>query len=317
MSSPYSIPTTVDTVVLTTSLADYQPTLHDNVYNDVIMLKLANESGNKELIDGGNSIVKLLIKAKEDTGGFFKGADVLNNNQGDNTTQVEYLWQNAYEPIQITRDEERQNSGSEHKIISLAGSKLRMAELAMKDRLDKALTQPVGEAGDLIDLETLVGTGQLGTISGATQPFWQSTVVSSGNFATQGLSDMTTATYLVSSSSIMDNPTHYITNQDVFAKFEQTRLAQERISSSSTANAGFKNLTFKGVPVIYGNYVRTGIMFGLNMNYVSLAVDTATDMITTDFMSPTNQMTKVAYIMWRGNQITVNRRRNFKITDIT
>ena len=107
------------------------------------------------------------------------------------------------------------------------------------------------------------------------------------------------------------------TTKTIFQKFEQTRLPLERISNTLTANAGFRNLTFKGVPVIYGNYVATGLLFGLNMNYIYLAVDSATDLITTPFITPTNQTVKVAYILWRGNMITNNRRRHFKLTSIT
>jgi len=317
MANPYGIPTTIDTVALTTSLADYRRILVDNVYNDVVMLKLANQAGNKQMIDGGLSIVSLVIKEKQDDGGFYLGADVLNNNQGDDTTQVEFRWQNAYEPIQITRDEERQNSGSMHKIIDLVAAKTQMAEKAIKDRLDQALSTPVAEANNLIDIDTLVDTGTLGTINGATSTWWQATETASGSFAAQGLTDMTTLYYAISSSSVMDNPTVILTNKTIFQYFEQTRLPLERISNTMTANAGFENLTFKGKPVIYGNYIGAGYLYMLNMNYINLAVDSATDMITTPFLSPTNQTVKVAYILWRGQMYTNNRRRQGKLTGIT
>ena len=58
-------------------------------------------------------------------------------------------------------------------------------------------------------------------------------------------------------------------------------------------------------------------MYELNMNYIYLAVDTETDMITTPFISPANQTTKVAYILWRGNLITNNRRRMCRLNSIT
>lgn len=317
MTNPYAIPSTIDDTVLTTSLADYQKRLVDNIYNDVIVFKLANEAGNKKLINGGTSIVETLIKEKQDDGGFYLGADVLNNTQGHDTTIVEFRWQNAYEPIVVTRDEERANSGDVHKILDLVGTKTMLAERAITDRMDQALTKPVSEANRLIDLETLVNTGTLGSIAGGTYTFWQATVTTSGAFATQGLTDMTTAFYVVSSSSTMDNPTVFLMTKTIFQKYEQTRLPLERISNTLTANAGFTNLTFKGKPVIYGNYVDTGLLFGLNMNYNYLAVDSATDMVTTPFITPTNQTVKVAYILWRGNLLTNNRRRNFKLTSIT
>lgn len=315
MTNPYAIPTTIDDTVLTTSLADYQKRLVDNVYNGTAVLRLFNE--NKRMINGGTSIVETLIKEKQDDGGFYLGADVLNNTQGHDTTICEYRWQNAYEPIVITRDEERSNSGDVHKILDLAGTKISLSERAIRDRMNQAVSKPVGEANRLIDLETLVNTGTLGTIAGATNTFWQSTVTTSGAFATQGLTDMTTAFYAVSSEAEVDNPTVFLTTKTIFQKFEQTRLPLERISNSLTANAGFTNLTFKGKPVMYGNAIQTGLLFGLNMAYNWFAVDSATDFITTPFITPTNQTVKVAYILWRGQMVTNNRRRNFKLTDIT
>jgi hypothetical protein len=229
----------------------------------------------------------------------------------------EFKWQNAYEPIQITRDEERQNSGIAHKIIDLVGTKIKLSERAIADRMDQALSTPVSEANNLIDLETLVNTGALGTLNGSTDTFWQSTVTTSGAFATQGLTDMTTAFYAVSSAENEENPSILLTNKTVYQKFEQTRLPLERISNSMSANAGFTNLTFKGKPLTYGNYIGTGLLFGLNMNYIYLAVDSETDMVTTSFITPTNQTVKVAFIIWRGNLITNNRRRQFKLTSIS
>lgn len=315
MANEYSIPSTLDTVVLNTSLADYQPTMVDNVYNNNVILSRLKTV--KRLVNGGNSLVKIIMTDKQDAGGFYLGADVLNNTQGNFLKQVEYRWQNAYEPIQLTRDEERQNSGDAHKIIDLMATKTKSSEFAIADRLEQALSTPVSGANNLVDLETLVGTGTLGNLSGSTTTQWQATVTTSGAFATQGLADMTTAYYAVSSSSVMDNPTIFITNKTIFQKFEQTRLPLERISDTATATAGWENLMFKGKPLVYGNYISSGLLFGLNMNYINFEVDSATDFITTEFHSPVNQTVKVAYILFRGQMTTTNRRRNFKLQSIT
>src|ERR1017187_3982052 len=187
MTNPLAVPTTIDSIVLSTSLADYQKRLVDNIYNNVVVLKLVNEAGNKKMINGGVSIVETLIRDKQNAGGFYLGADLLNNTQVNTTTLLEYKWQNAYEPIVINRDEERQNSGDMHKIIDLVGTKIQLSERAIQDRMDNALSTPVGSANNLIDLETMVGTGTLGSIAGSTYTFWQSTLITSSAFATQGL----------------------------------------------------------------------------------------------------------------------------------
>jgi hypothetical protein len=320
MANEFFIPTFPNSsnldAALATSLPEYSKTITDNVYNANVLLKWLN--GRKRTVDGGLSIVYPLIKGDQNAGGFYTGAQALNVIQTDQETQCEYKWQNAYEPIQLTRDEERYNSGDVHKIIDLVGEKIERSELALAKRLEQAFSTPVSGAGNLIDLETLVNTGTLGTIAGGTQTFWQSTVTASGSFAAQGMSDMTTATYAVSSAANIDNPTIYMTNKTVFQYFENTRLPLERIQNGDlSANAGFKNFTFKGVPVVYGNFIGSGLLFGLNENYIEYVVDSQTDMAMTPFVTPVNQTVKVAFILFRGNLTTNNRRRHFKLTGIT
>ena len=315
MANELFIPSSIDSVIAT-SLADYSPTLTDNAYNKNVLLSVLKPY--KRMIDGGISIVYPLIKSDQNNGGFYSGAQQLNTNQSDTETQVEYRWQNLYEPIQLTRDEERQNSGSAHKIIDLMQSKIQRSELAISKRLEQSLSTPVAGATNLIDLETMAATGTLGTVAGATDTFWQATVTASGSFAAQGRSDMTTAFYAVASSGESDTPTILVTNKTIFQYYENGLLPTERHQSSElTVNSGARNLTFKGVPIIYGNFIATGLMFGLNMNYNDLVVDTETDFVTTPWLMPVNQTAKVAFVLWRGNNCTHNRRRNFKLTGIT
>lgn len=314
MSNEYAIPSSLDSV-LATSITDYSRTITDNVYNSNVLLRILSE--HKRLVNGGASITYSLIKGDQNAGGFYLGNGLLNTLQSDQEDLVEYRFQNLYEPIQLNRDEERSNSGDEHKIIDIVGEKIQRSELAVSKRLENALSQPIAGANNLIDLDTLVNTGTLGTVAGSSSTYWQATVTASGSFAAQGLTDMTTATYAVASSSEQDTPTIYITDKTNFQRFEQTRLPLERISNADlTANAGYRNLTFKGVPITYGNFITSNELFGLNMNYIELVVDSETDFVMTPFIMPVNQTSKVAYILWRGNMCTMNRRRNFKLTGL-
>jgi len=316
MANEYFLQTALDQV-LVTSLADYGKSVTDNAYQGNTLHALLKAQGRKKLINGGTSIIRQLVDEKQNDGGFYLGNDTLSTSQTDTLNAVEFLWQNSYEPIQISRDEERQNAGDEYRLINLLETKIKLSELAIQQRMEQALSTPTAGANNLIDLETLVGTGTLGSVPGATQTFWQSTVTASAAFATQGLSDLTTAYYAVSGSQSMENPTHFLTTKAIFQKYEQTRLPLERFQNTMTANAGFENLTFKGKPITYGNFIGSGLIFGLNMNYIELVVDTETDYITTPFVVPTNQTAKIAFILFRGNMITDNRRRHFKLTTVS
>lgn len=316
MANEYFIPTTID-AVLATSVADYSPTMTDNIYDSNVLLGILNKR--KRMIDGGVSVVYPLIITEQNAGGFFTGAAPLNTSQPDTETLVEYRWQNVYEPVQITRDEERQNSGDMHKIVSLVGEKIQRSELAIAKRVEQAFSTPVAGAGYIVDLETLANTGTLGTIAGATTTTWQATVTTSGSFSAQGLTDMGTAFYAVSSAENTDCPDIFITNSTIFQYFENTRTSIDRITNGNqSANAGFVNLTYKGRPVTYGNFIGGGLMFGLNLNYIDYNVDTETDFVMTPFLQPYNQQAKVAYILHRTTgPVTTNRRRHFKLTSIT
>lgn len=316
MANELFIPSSFDSV-LATSIADYAKQLTDNVYNTNVVLNFLNKK--KRLLNGGVSVVYPLLSARQSSGGFYLGSDTLNTTQPNVNTQVEYRWQNMYEPIQISRDEERANSGDMHKIVDLLGTKVQSAELAIAERAEEAFSTPVAEANNIVDLETLVNTGTLGTIAGATDTFWQATVTTSGSFAAQGLTDMATAHYAVSSSSSVDTVDTILTNKTIFQYFERTRLPLERVSNGNlTANAGFTNLTFKGTPVMYGNFIGSGLMFGLNSNYIDYVVDSETDFVMTPFLQPVNQTAKVAFILHRTTgPVTTNRRRHFKLQSIT
>ena len=316
--SPYAIPSTIDSTILNTTVAEYRGRLMDNAYNSNVILRLLGNSDAKEVIDGGASIVESLIESEQDEGGFYLGADVLNNTQPNTQTMVEYKWQNVYEPIVISRDEERSNSGDAHKILKLVSTKMLLSEKAIFKRMESALSKPVAGANNLEDLETICDTGTLGSINGATDTFWQATETASGAFATQGLSDMGTGFYAVSGSATDENPDTIITTKTIFKKYEDTRLPLQRIGNADlTANAGFRNLTFKGVPIVYGNEIQSGLMFMVNTNFLKLYVDSMTDFITTDFITPSNQTVRVAYILWRGAFGTNNRRRQLKLTGIS
>lgn len=315
--NPRGIPSDISEMITATTKAYYANRNTDNVYDDNVLLETLNQRS-KQTVDGGVSIVEPLLEKQQTNGGFYLGDDPLSTSQDATQTLVEYKWQNIYEPIQITRDEERMNSAQPEKIVDLLGAKIMSAEKAAALRAEQAMSRPIANSNNLNDLETIVGTGTLGSINGANDTFWQANVITSGDFATQGYTDMTTGYYQSASSSVSDTPNLVLTNKTIFQKYEQNLLPQDRISNGSlTANRGYTNLTFKGVPVVYGNEIASGKLFLLNLNYIKLYVDAQTDFIITDFMEAFNQTSKVAYVLWRGNLGTNNRRRHAKLTSIT
>jgi len=202
-------------------------------------------------------------------------------------------------------------------MINILAFKTEQAELTLRDLVGKAILQSVANFDQLQPLSTIVNTGTLATINGATDTFWQSTVTASGSFAAQGLSDWRTLHNTVSASSGMDSPDFYITTQTVFEAYESILEPKERFTNTAMADAGIRNLEFKGVPVTYDQYVESGILYGLNSRYINWWTVSGRDFATTEFVRPSNQDAKSALILLCFCQTTNNRRRLGKLTGLS
>lgn len=309
------LPSTID-AVLTTSLAEYSRTLTDNVFQGIPVWDRLNRAGNVRRVNGGVTVIEHVLSEESSAKGFYKGYETLDTTAQEGMTLAEYEWQEAFASVSISRREERQNAG-EHQMIALLAAKSQQAEMSLKDLLGQATSQTVGSAGEFQSLASIVGTGTLAGIAGATDTWWQATNTSSGSFSAQGISDMRTLFNTVSKSGMKDHPTVAITTQSVFEYYENETQPQIRYGSTRDADAGFINLLFKGIPVIFDQYIDSGVLYMLNEAYLNLVIDSATDFITTPFIRPSDQSAKVAQILFMGALTTNNRRRHGKLSSIT
>ncbi len=309
------IPTTIDAQV-TTTLANYRKTLIDNFFNGIPFYNFLRMGGRLRRVAGGGSVVEHLLTGKNSTVGPYNGYETFDTTPQENTNLAEYQWQQAYATITISGRDEMINSG-EQQLIDLLAVKIQQAELSLRDDVGKAVMQSVPTYAQLSPLSTIVNTGTLAGIAGATETYWQSTVTSSGAFASQGLTDMRTLFNTISASGSSDHPDAGFTTQTVFEAYESILEPKERITNTALADAGIRNLEFKGIPLTYDQYCDSGILYFLNSNYLSLVIHSERDFTTTPFVKPTNQDAKTAAILLMFAQTTNNRRRQGKLTSIS
>ena len=160
-------------------------------------------------------------------------------------------------------------------------------------------------------------TGTVGGLAQSSNSWWASTETASGSFASQGLSDMRTLFNTISADGSSDHPDAIFSTQSVFEFYEALLEPKERIMNTMMADAGIRNLEFKGIPFTYDQYCDSGILYMLNSKYLSLVIDDASDFVTTEFVRPTNQDAKTAAILFMGLTSLSNRRRQGKLTGIT
>jgi hypothetical protein len=311
--------------VLTTTLANYRNKLIDNIFDDYPLLSWLNGklgramrgSSVKRTIDGGESIVEQLLYEISSSVKRYSGYEQLDTTPQDGMTIARYNWKQYAVSISINGLERRSNMGSE-RLIDLLEAKAKQAEMSLRDtmNIDAFSDGTANNSKGLGGLEILCdSTGTAGGINQSTYSWWASTETASGSFAAQGLDDMRTTFNTITRGN--DKPDFIITTQDIHEYYEKSLQPQERYIDTKVANAGFTNLTFKGVPTVFDRDCTSGVMYFLNSKYINLVVHRDADFSTGPFITPENQDASTAMILFQGNMTTNNRRNLGKMTGVT
>ena len=93
-----------------------------------------------------------------------------------------------------------------------------------------------------------------------------------------------------------------VTTPVVLDAYEETLVAQKRFGASagSEADAGFRNLTFRDIPIFADDHCPDGMMFFLNENFLQFRHHRKRNFTFEPFMKPINQDARVAKILWLG-----------------
>lgn len=124
--------------------------------------------------------------------------------------------------------------------------------------------------------------------------------------------------YMVSHATFgKDAPDLHITTRDLQNKFESLIATNVRYEDKEMANAGFRNVTFRGAPVIGDAHCTSKHWYGLDTNQFELFTHSDYDFK----LSPWEELTVVGFpnaivrvMSWAGNLACRSRKSNFKYT---
>jgi hypothetical protein len=311
--------------LLTTTLADFERRIEDQIFDVYPLLSYLNGKLGiavrgatvKEILDGGESIVVHLLFEENSTVDSYSGAGIIDTTLQEGHTIGRYNWKQYAGTVGITGLEKRSNMG-EARLINLLEAKIQQLVLSFQSRMSEdAYSDGTGNGGlNLTGLEAIVDADStLAGLAPGTYPWWASTETTSGSFAAQGINDMRTIFNTLSWGN--DKPDIIFTTQTIFEYYEKALQPQERFIGNAAADAGFMNLTFKNVPVVFDRDCTSGVMYFLNSKYIALKVHQDADMKTSEFVEPENQDVTTSKMIWQGNITTNNRRRLGKLKSIT
>ena len=275
--------------LLSTTLQNYQPTLVDNIFKDLVLLNHLNERGRVRVEEGGTSIVEPLLYAVNDTVATYSGYDAIDLTPQEGISAAEYDWKQMAASIAISGIEEAKNRGTEA-IIKLLNAKIMQAEMSLKTTLNEQLFGSASAGTDFNGLGNIVATqnNTVGGIDASTNTWWNPTQ-GTQMAATLSLKNMADVYNRASKGS--DVPDLIVTNHSLFEKYESLLTNNVRYQDVAKANAGFTNLMFKQTPVVFDLELATddsdAPMYFLNTKYLKLTGMNGYWFTTTDFMNGT------------------------------
>lgn len=289
------------------------PKLYDNIFDSGPILKRSQTKGWYNKIDGGERIIVPLAYAQTTASGWYQGSDTLDTTDNEQITAAEFLWKQLYANITVTSLDEKKNSGGT-RILDFVKEKTKLAEKTLKDLLSAGIYSDGSTAKEIVGLRDAVATDQtFGGISQTDNTWWAGQV------------DSTTTTLTIAamrnilSLTTVDNerPTVISATRSNFDRYHALLQPQERFQDKDTANGGFANLLFAGVPIVVDSKCPANHMFFLNESMISLKVHQDEDMKFEPFQKPNNQNVKTAKVFWMGAFTSANNRLLGKLSGIT
>lgn len=273
--------------LLSTTLMAYRKTMVDNIFKDSALLAYLKMSGAKVTQNGGERIAIPLMYGTNSTVKTVGGYETIDTTPQDGMTTAFYPWAEVAGSISISRKEQRQNSG-EGKLIDLLKSKIRQAEMSMKEKLNQDLVLGTVSSATFIE-ETSSGgnkgllplgyflrkanatdpsSGSVGNISGATYSWWrhQTAVLDSGTKDTGNAFALSVSTYAglkvalkrmynYCSRGSGGNPDLVVSDQSTFETYENALDTQVRYQNTKMADMGFDTIKLRGATMIWDEMV--------------------------------------------------------------
>jgi hypothetical protein len=312
-------PNAVFTEIVSTTFRNHGKEIADNVSLHNALYRKMKAGGRTRTESGGYSVVEPLEYAENGTYQRYSGLDVLNIAQSDVITAAEFPWRQIALNVVSTGYELRVNAGPE-RIKNLAKARIQNAIHTFANNFSADMYSDGTLPNQILGLQAMVsdaGTGTIGGINSSTWSFWQN-VVQSAAAPLQGGAGITPSATTIQSLMLplfirltrnVDKPNLIVASDDYFTFYEESLTDQKRYINKDSADGGFMELSYKGVPVFFDGVsgMAASRMYFLNTKYLGLCVHRDANMTVLDERQPVNQDGAVVPILWMGNMTCSNR----------
>ena len=112
-------------------------------------------------------------------------------------------------------------------------------------------------------------------------------------------------------------PNFGVTTRSIYNSYYALLQPQQRFMDAKTAEGGFQNLMFNGIPIVHDSHCPASQLYFLNLNHLHLFYQPKRNFSFEPFAKPINQQVKVSRILWMGAFGSTNNRLHGALTAIT
>ena len=298
------------TDIVATTLQNRSGEIADNVTLNNAALAYLKKSGNVKPFSGGSQILEEISYAQNGNASWYSGYDLLSVAAQDVLSGAVYQIKQIACPVVISGLEELQNSGKEQ-IIDLLDARIQVAESTMANLMAAGVySDGTGYGGKQLQglgaaVVATPGTGMYAGIDPSVWAFWQNQVQNAG---TQSTSTIQSNMNQLWAKQVRgnDRPNLIIFDTSLWTTYVSSLQANQRFTSSDTANLGFSTVKFMDCDVVLdgglGGFAPTATGYFLNTKYIRLRPHSKRNMVP---LSPNrrvavNQDAEVEILAWAG-----------------
>jgi|GEM_PF-6186108 len=299
--------------------------LTEGVFKNDKLLKRLRE--NQELEDGGTSITCPLYTIDDtgSTGEFYSPRDTLSLTEYDGISASDHQWRYIQESVVIYKADIAKNGGDSGK-VKLVSSKVKQAEMAMKQRMIKGILSDGGASlgaadSDQFDgLEAIIASsGTYGGIAPADLASWVSYVDDNGGSARALTQTILDKAFDQTVEEGIGGATLGMCDKSVFTKFKGLLTGQQRTTrEDSVSGQGHKGQTivYNGIDHMIVNLMPGSTLFYVDEEHCKLHVHTDHNMRRQSIQDLETADALLERIFLYGNLAASERKYHSRVNDI-
>lgn len=309
----------------TTTWYNMKDDVKDQIFNGSPFYMWLKANGGMESVVGGRFLTEPVRYAKSDKVQFVQKGSAVTLSDLEFLTIVSEQWRYLVDVIVRFGVDDQQNRGK-NEIINLMRAKLDNSKDSLIDQMEISLAGVQSGIG-FVGLQDVVAddptTGTLHAQSRVTNTWWRNQKIDMDNdvpfnsaFDTVGIDAMANIRNRCSRNLRQDTPDIIICGQGVWEAYWNETIEQKRIVNKTMGDAGFQNIEFMGIPLVWSPQIaptdgggisstNKGRMYFLNTKFLKFKYDPAMLFEMTDWKAIPEQINdRVAQIVTGGNLMT-------------